>query len=116
MKNVIDTNPFITACVSDRYKEKIIKYLQDQNSLTVLTIYNEIEDKLLMLHMALLGFENFSIKGDKSLLLNLPMFKDIKNISDEIYDFLTKSDEVYKSPYKILMSIGVLLSKFKKLA
>lgn len=111
MKNVIDTNPFITACVSEDYKKKIIRYLQDHNSLMILTIYNEIKDKLLMLHTGLIGFENISIKGNKKALLALPMFKSIKESSEEVYNFINNAG----NPREVQISIGILLSKINKL-
>ncbi len=115
MKNVLDTNPVITACISEGYKTKVIKYFQDRDSLMILTIYNEIKDNLLMFHMALVGLENFSLKGNKQLLLNLPIFKALKKASDQLYNFIKNSDDISESTKKLQSSVGVLLSKIGKI-
>lgn len=112
MKNILDTNPIITACISEAYKNKVIKYLQDKDSLIILTIYNEIKDKLLMFHTILSGLEKFSLKRNT---INLPIFKDLEKNSKQIYDFIKTSDNLNMSIRKLQISIGVLLSNIRQI-
>lgn len=115
MKNTLDTNPVISACIFKNYKEKIKKYAQDSDSLMILTIYNEICDKLLKLHTAFLKLEKFSsIKGN---LIKIPAIKDIKNVSEQVYNFIInyKKQNIAELLRKVLITIGILLIKINKL-
>lgn len=59
MKKVFDTNPILNACIFESYQIKVINYTQSSDSLTVLTVYNEIQDKLLLLNNAFLILAKF---------------------------------------------------------
>ncbi|MDD5133236.1 MAG: hypothetical protein PHD81_02050 [Candidatus Nanoarchaeia archaeon] len=100
MKKVVDTNFFVTACISNSYKNKILNYLKDNDSLTVLTISNEIRHKLLIISTALTFFMKISIKGD---LTKFPVLNELKANVREVYDYLVSLKEADR--YLIIQNI-----------